>query len=94
MLRPICDRCPANAAASVSERLPLASRLPNPQPERTPTAGRWRLGSVIEAQSRSSTGALAEGDSFESGGPMLLGHEERIRSEMVAFLEEYSSNRP
>lgn len=29
---------------------------------------------------------------IESGGHMLLGHEERIRTEIVAFLEEYSSN--
>jgi pimeloyl-ACP methyl ester carboxylesterase len=27
---------------------------------------------------------------IESGGHMLLGHEERIRSEVVAFLDEYS----
>ena len=31
---------------------------------------------------------------IKSGGHMLLGHEERIRSEIVAFLEEYSSTRP
>ncbi len=31
---------------------------------------------------------------IESGGHMLLGHEERIRSEIVAFLEEYSLTRP
>jgi pimeloyl-ACP methyl ester carboxylesterase len=30
---------------------------------------------------------------IESGGHMLLGHEERIRSEIVAFLQEHSSNR-
>ena len=31
---------------------------------------------------------------IESGGHMLLGHEERIRAEVVAFLDEYSSTRP
>jgi len=31
---------------------------------------------------------------IESGAHMLLGHEERIRSEIVAFLQEHSSNRP
>ena len=31
---------------------------------------------------------------IESGGHMLLGHEERVRSEIVAFLEEYASTRP
>jgi pimeloyl-ACP methyl ester carboxylesterase len=31
---------------------------------------------------------------IESGGHMLLGHEERIRSEVVAFLDETSSTRP
>jgi pimeloyl-ACP methyl ester carboxylesterase len=31
---------------------------------------------------------------IESGGHMLLGHEERVRSEIVAFLEEHSSTRP
>jgi pimeloyl-ACP methyl ester carboxylesterase len=31
---------------------------------------------------------------IESGGHMLLGHEERIRSEIVAFLDEYASTRP
>jgi pimeloyl-ACP methyl ester carboxylesterase len=31
---------------------------------------------------------------IESGGHMLLGHEERIRSEIVAFLEQYASSRP
>jgi pimeloyl-ACP methyl ester carboxylesterase len=30
---------------------------------------------------------------IESGGHMLLGHEERIRSEIVAFLEEYASTK-
>ena len=31
---------------------------------------------------------------IESGGHMLLGHEERVRSEIIAFLEEHSSTRP
>ena len=31
---------------------------------------------------------------IEDGGHMMLGHEEGIRSEIVAFLEEYASNRP
>ena len=31
---------------------------------------------------------------IESGGHMLLGHEERVRSEIVAFLDEYASTRP
>ncbi len=31
---------------------------------------------------------------IESGGHMLLGHEERVRSEIVAFLEEHSSTKP
>ena len=29
---------------------------------------------------------------IESGGHMLLGHEERVRSEIVAFLERYASD--
>ena len=31
---------------------------------------------------------------IESGGHMLLGHEERVRSDIVAFLEEHSSTKP
>jgi pimeloyl-ACP methyl ester carboxylesterase len=31
---------------------------------------------------------------IEDGGHMLLGHQERIRSEMAAFLDEHSSTRP
>jgi pimeloyl-ACP methyl ester carboxylesterase len=31
---------------------------------------------------------------IESGGHMLLGHQERVRSEIRAFLEEHSSTRP
>lgn len=31
---------------------------------------------------------------IESGGHMLLGHEGKIRSEIVAFLQEYASTRP
>lgn len=31
---------------------------------------------------------------IESGGHMLLGHEEKVRSDIVAFLEEHSSTKP
>ena len=31
---------------------------------------------------------------IEDGGHMMLGHEERIRSEIAAFLDEYASTRP
>ena len=31
---------------------------------------------------------------IEDGGHMLLGHEERVRSEIVTFLQEHSSNKP
>ena len=46
------------------------------------------------AQSAAERIPGAELLTIESGGHMLLGHEERIRTEIGAFLEENSSTRP
>jgi len=48
----------------------------------------------VNAQSMAERIPGAKLVTIESGGHMLLGHEERIRSEIVAFLEENSSTRP
>ena len=46
----------------------------------------------VNAQSMAERIPAARLVTIESGGHMLLGQEERIRSEIVAFLEEYASN--
>jgi hypothetical protein len=43
---------------------------------------------------RLALSVLAVVITIEDGGHMLLGHQDRVRSETVTFLQEHSSDRP
>ena len=47
----------------------------------------------VNAQSMAERVPGARLVTIESGGHILLGHEERIRSEIVVFLQEHSSSK-
>jgi pimeloyl-ACP methyl ester carboxylesterase len=48
----------------------------------------------VNAQSVAERITGAKLVTIENGGHMLLGHEERVRSEIGAFLDEYALTRP